>query len=61
MYSFSHSRGLSEQNKTLYTSETINRYNKNYGSDFNVLKIKTKKERNINLAKFHTNVLFNKL
>ena len=60
MYSFSHSRGLSEQNKTLYTSETINRYNKNYGSDFNVLKIKTKKERNINLAKFHTNVLFRK-
>ena len=60
MYSFSHSRGLSEQNKTLYTSETINRYNKNYGSDFNLLKIKTKKEININLAKFHTNVLFRK-
>ena len=60
-YSHSHSKGLSNYSKHIYSSENINKYNKSLGNEFNVIKLKKKVERKIILEKFHTNLLFKKM
>ena len=59
--SHSHSRGLSDYSKHIYSSENINKYNKTLGNDFNTIKLKKKIERKILYEKFHTNFIFKKL
>ena len=60
--SHSHSKGLSNYSKHIYSSENINKYNKSLGNEFNIIKLKKKKdERKILFEKFHTNLLFKKL
>ena len=59
--SHSHSKGLSNYSKHIYSSENINKYNKSLGNEFNIIKLKKKVERKIILEKFHTNLLFKKL
>ena len=59
--SHSHSKGLSNYSKHIYSSENINKYNKSLGNEFNIIKLKKKDERKILFEKFHTNLLFKKL
>ncbi len=59
--SHSHSKGLSNYSKHIYSSENINKYNKSLGNEFNIIKLKKKDERKILFEKFHSNLLFKKL
>ena len=59
--SHSHSKGLSNYSKHIYSSENINKYNKSLGNEFNIIKLKKKEERKILFEKFHSNLLFKKL
>ena len=44
-YSHSHSKGLSNYSKHIYSSENINKYNKSLGNEFNVIKLKKKSRK----------------